>query len=417
MGKGIPLPFMVGLGYSRRRLGDGGTVHGLDEWGRGLLAEGPLASRPARIYRWLLMVAILASTVIAIVDTMPDPWGRFAPLAALAGRGFLALMTLDYLLRLRHAYIESRDDDGGLAGLWRYALSTYGIFDFLAAVPFLLGAAMGMPRDAETVFGILRFLKLARFSPALATLGAVILTELRPLLSALFIIVLLAISAATMLYFAERGSNPAFASVPRALWWAIVTLTTVGYGDVVPLTPYGKMLGAVVAVLGLCMFALPASILASGFAEEMRRHDFVANWQLVAKVPFFAKLSAAQIAEIAALLKPHRAVKGEVVMREGDMGEAMYFIVNGQVSGNSGGQPFTLKSGDFFGEIALIERCPRTATVKAATRCLFLILEVRDFQKFVAGYPDLLVLIWETARQRLAAAEGRRAAVPEGELV
>ena len=392
-------------------------VQGWDEWERGLLAEGPLASRPARLYRWLLMIAILASTVIAIVDTMPDPWGRFAPLMALGERGSLAVMTLDYVLRLRRAYAEADEDEHGLAGLWRYALSPYGIFDFLAAVPFLLGAVLGMPRDAETVFGILRFLKLARFSPALATLGAVVLTELRPLLSALFIIVLLAISAATMLYFAERNDNPAFASVPQALWWAIVTLTTVGYGDVVPLTPYGKMLGAVVAVLGLCMFALPASILASGFAEEMRRHDFVANWQLVAKVPFFAKLSAAQIAEIAALLKPHRAVKGEVVMREGDMGEAMYFIVSGQVTGSSRGHAFTLKSGDFFGEIALIERCPRTATIKAATRCLFLILEVRDFQKFVAGYPDLLVVIWETARQRMAVAEGSLAAAPEGEYV
>jgi voltage-gated potassium channel len=389
----------------------------LDEWVQGLLADGPMAPRRAQLYRWMLTLAILGSTAIAIINTAPDPWGGFAPLAALAERGGLAVMTLDYVLRLRRAFADHGEDESGWAAVGRYAFSPYGVFDFLAVVPFLLSEVVGISRDADTVFGILRFFKLARFSPALETLGAVILTELRPLLAALFIIVMLAISAATVLYFAERGANPLFASVPQALWWAIVTLTTVGYGDVVPITALGRMLGAVVAVLGLCMFALPASILASGFTEEMRRHDFVANWQLVAKVPFFAKLSAGQIAEIAALLKPHRAVRGEVVMREGDMGESMYFIVNGQVEGTSHGHTFTLKAGDFFGEIALIERCPRTATVKALTRCMFLILDVRDFQKFVAGYPDLLVVIWETARQRMAQAEERQAHVePEKTL-
>ncbi len=384
----------------------------MGDWVQGVLVEGPMAPRRARAYRWMLTLAILGSTAIAIIDTLPDPWGRFAPLAALAERGGLAVMTLDYLLRLYGAVAAKGDDESGWDALWRYAFSPYGVFDFLAVVPFLLGEVVGLSRDADTVFGILRFFKLARFSPALETLGAVVLTELRPLLAALFIILMLAISAATVLYFAERSANPNFASVPQALWWAIVTLTTVGYGDVVPITALGKVLGAVVAVLGLCMFALPASILASGFAEEMRRHDFVANWQLVARVPFFAKLSAGQIAEIAALLKPHRSVRGEVVMREGDMGESMYFIVSGQVEGASHGHTFTLKAGDFFGEIALIERCPRTATIKALTRCMFLILDVRDFQKFVAGYPDLLVVIWETARQRMAEAEERQGRAP-----
>ncbi len=388
---------------------------GLDEWMQGLLAEGPMASRRARVYRWVLTLAILGSTAIAIINTTPNPWGRFAPLMVLAERGGLAMMTVDYLLRLRVAFAACGEDESGWAAVGRYAFSPYGVFDFVAVMPFLLGEVVGMSRDADTVFGILRFFKLARFSPALETLGAVVLTELRPLLAALFIIVMLAISAATILYFAERSANPNFASVPQALWWAIVTLTTVGYGDVVPITALGRVLGAVVAVLGLCMFALPASILASGFSEEMRRHDFVANWQLVARVPFFAKLSAGQIAEIAALLKPHRAVRGEVVMREGDMGESMYFIVSGQVEGVAHGHPFTLKAGDFFGEIALIERCPRIATIKAMTRCMFLILDVRDFQKFVAGYPDLLVVIWETARQRMAQAEERQAqSPPEG---
>jgi voltage-gated potassium channel len=384
----------------------------MTDWIYGLVGEGPFPPMRAMVYRAVLVVCIVLSTAIAIIDTVPDAWTGHERLVTLASGMLLAALSLDYVLRLLHARTQRAEGESGLAAMARYAMSPYGIFDFLAVVPFLVGeAATILPHDGETVFGILRFLKLARYSPALETLGVVVLHELRPLLAALFIMLILAISASTLLYFAERATNPAFASVPAAMWWAIVTLATVGYGDVVPITALGKLLGSVVAVLGLCMFALPASILASGFSEEMKRQNFVSTWHLVAKVPFFQRLQASQIAEIAGLLKLARAIKGEVLMREGDTGESMYFIVNGQVEVKGKAGTFILKSGDFFGEIALIERCPRTATVRAISRCQLLILDARDFHKFVAHDHALLEVIWETARARMAQAQGIAPAV------
>ena len=378
----------------------------MTEWVFGLIGEGPFPSRRAVIYRAVLVICIVLSTAIAIIDTVPDAWIGFEGLVSGAGGLFLVVLSADYLLRLAVAYHQRGEEETALAAMVGYALSPYGIFDFLAVVPFLVGEATSvLPHDGETVFGIVRFLKLARYSPALETLGVVVLHELRPLLASLFIMLILAISASTLIYFTERAANPALASVPAAMWWAIVTLTTVGFGDVVPITPLGKLFGSVVAVLGLCMFALPASILASGFAEEMKRQNFVSTWHLVAKVPFFTRLQASQIAEIAGLLKLSRAIKGEVLMREGDTGECMYFIVNGQVEVKGKAGTFILKAGDFFGEIALIERCPRTATVKAVSRCQLLILDARDFHKFVAHDHALLEIIWETARARMAQAE------------
>lgn len=378
----------------------------MGSWLFELVAEGPFPHRQTVIYRGVLILCILLSTAIAIIDTVPDAWNGFDGAVTVSSGILLTVLSVDYILRLLYARTQRGDGESGAAAMVRYALSPYGIFDFLAVVPFLLGEATTLlPHDGETVFGIVRFLKLARYSPALETLGVVVLHELRPLLAALFIMLILAISASTLLYFAERATNPAFGSVPAAMWWAIVTLSTVGYGDVVPITPIGKLLGSGVAVLGLCMFALPASILASGFSEEMKRQNFVSTWHLVAKVPFFQRLQASQIAEIAGLLKLARAIKGEVLMREGDTGECMYFIVNGQVEVKTKTGTFILKSGDFFGEIALIERCPRTATVKAISRCQLLILDARDFHKFVAHDHALLEIIWETARARMAQAE------------
>lgn len=366
-------------------------------WWSGLVVEGPFPPRRASVYRLMLVVAIVASTAIAVLDTAPGIWGGYEAASRLALHGALVLLAADYLLRLALVW----RGEGRWQAVMDYATSGYGIFDFLAVVPFLVGAVFGLPKDGETIFGILRVLKLARYSPALETLGAVILAELRPLMSSLFIMVLLVITTSTLLYFVERNLNPNFASVPEAMWWSVVTLATLGYGDVIPMTVLGKVLGGVVAILGLCMFALPASILASGFTEEMRRQNFVSTWHLVARVPFFNRLQASQIAEIASVLKVYRAVSGEVLMREGDLGETMYFLVSGQVEARRAGVGFMLAAGDFFGEIALLERCPRTATVKAMTRCQLLILDARDFHKVVAAYPDLMDAIRETAKARL----------------
>ncbi|HTH17479.1 MAG TPA: cyclic nucleotide-gated ion channel [Magnetospirillum sp.] len=369
----------------------------------GFLVEGPFPPRRAVAYRALLIAAILVSAGIAILDTVPDIWGDWAHASSLAVDVALVILVVDYAARLIQAWSRRAEDETGLVALWRYASSPYGIFDFLAVVPFLLGELVGLSKDAETVFGVLRFLKLARYSPALETLGSVILAELRPLMSALFIMVLLIVSTSTLLYFVERAVNPAFASVPQAMWYSVVTLATLGYGDVVPITVLGKLFGSGVAILGLCMFALPASILASGFTEEMRRQNFVSTWHLVAKVPFFTRLQANQIAEIASLLKVYRALRSEVLMREGDLGETMYFIVSGQVEVKShSGATFVLKAGDFFGEIALIERCPRTATVRAMSRCQLLILDAHDFYRFTSAYPHLMDDITATAHARMA---------------
>lgn len=367
----------------------------IGDWIEGLVVDGPLPPRRAAAYRIVLAAAAAAFAALAILDTVPALWARHHAAIHAAEAMALVILAGDYGLRLWVAGTAGGDT------LRRYALGAYGIFDFLAVVPFLLGAAAGLPRDAETVSGILCLLKLARYSPALETLGVVVLAEFRPLMSALFIMILLAVFTATLLYFAERDVNPSLATVPHALWWSVVTLATLGYGDVVPVTALGKVLGAGVAVLGLCMFALPASILASGFNEEMRRRSFVSTWHLVSKVPFFSGLDASRIAEIAALLKSYRAVTGEVIVREGDLGESMYFIVSGQMEVRGRGGVFILKAGEFFGEIALIDQCPRTATVKALTRCQLLILDARDFSRFVADTPGLLATITATARQRL----------------
>lgn len=113
---------------------------------------------------------------------------------------------------------------------------------------------------------------MARYSESLITLGNVLKSKKEDLLMTLFIVFLLLVTASSLMYFVENESQPeAFSSIPAAMWWGVTTLTTVGYGDVYPMTPTGRVLGAIISILGIGMFALPTGILASGFAEEIRR--------------------------------------------------------------------------------------------------------------------------------------------------
>ncbi len=111
------------------------------------------------------------------------------------------------------------------------------------------------------------------------------------------------VTASSLIFLAEHKVQPEkFASIPDAMLWAIATRTTVGYGDVTPITPLGKVLGGVVMLTGIAMFVLWTGIFASSFAAELRKRDFVVNWNMVAQVPAFASLDATAIVEIARLL-------------------------------------------------------------------------------------------------------------------
>ena len=154
--------------------------------------------------------------------------------------------------------------------------------------------------------------------------------------------------------------------------------------------------------LGVGMFAMPAGILASGFAQAVKRQEFVVSWNMVASVPLFSHLEAQRIAEIVALLKPRVAVPGEIVVHKGAPGNCMYFISSGQVQVDLTGQPVFLQAGDFFGEIALIEHQTRSASVTTVTSCQLLILDEADLTELMEADDKLAADIKRISEERRA---------------
>jgi voltage-gated potassium channel len=321
------------------------------------------------------------------------------------------VFVVEYLARAWVCVEDPRGRYRGAGGRLRYLASPLALIDLIAIVPTLVALLSPLSTDQLWLLRALRVLKLLRYSSAVEVFAVVVSNERHQLRAALTIMLSLLVVLSSLVYLAERDAQPdRFGSVPDAMWWGIVTLSTVGYGDSVPVTPVGRVVGAFSVVLGLGMFALPAGILASGFVEEMRRRNFVVTWNLVASVPFFQNLPAARIAEIAAVLQADHATRGEEIIRRGDSADCMYYIVSGEVEVLVGASPVRLRAGDFFGEIALLTDRPRTATVVAATTCQLLLLRMVDFRKILEAHQDLREVISRIAHERLATTAAATAA-------
>jgi len=244
-------------------------------------------------------------------------------------------------------------------------------------------------------------LKVVPGIPGLRQLRRVLVQEKGPLLSVLVIFLMVVFLASVAEYFLERDVQPqTFGSVPAALWWAVVTLTTTGYGDVVPITPLGRMVAAMVMISGLGVFGLWTGILATGFAAETRRDNFLKTWETVSKVPFFESLGPAAIADVTHMLRTMDLPARTMIIRKGTSGDCMYFVAAGEVAVELPGRQVELGEGAFFGEMALLGNAVRGANVTTTKVTRLLVLDLVDFRLLMARHPDLAQTIDAEAKRR-----------------
>ena len=221
-----------------------------------------------RAANFFLVYLIFFNVLAVIFESIPAVGTRYAGYFEAFEVFSVIVFSVEYVLRIWCCTEDPhRRYTAPLAGRLRYALTPMAIIDFLAIAPFYLTTLFAIDLRFLRVFRLLRLLKLTRYSPVIEILGRVLYNERRSLFSALLFMLVLLIFASSLMHLIEQKAQPeAFGSIPAAMWWAVVTPTTVGYGDVSPLTPVGKLLGGFVTILGIGTFAMPAGILASGFA-------------------------------------------------------------------------------------------------------------------------------------------------------
>jgi voltage-gated potassium channel len=281
----------------------------------------------------------------------------------------------------------------------------------LAVFPVPLAHLFGVPPATAWLLAAVWLLKVPAANSGFSLLRRAFILEAKPLTSVVVVFLIVLFSSAVLMHLVERDIQPnGFGTLPQALYWSVTTLSTTGYGDVVPITHIGRLIAGLVMIAGLAVFGLWTGIIANGFAAEARRRDFTRTWEFVARVPFFKPLTPGAIIEIARMLRAMDVAERTVIVRKGRHGDSMFFIASGQVEIVGTNPPVRLGDGAFFGELALLGGGVRTATVVATMPTTLLVLEVADYRIFAAQHPDLARAVEEEGARRLAeltAARGR----------
>lgn len=243
------------------------------QWVARQLAGGDADGRGLSFLNWLLAFTIVASVTTAVIATERSIAARFASVLHTLEAGFGAIFVVEYLARIWTAAEES-GPQSSIAKRARFVLSPMGLLDLLviaATLTPLVASDLAVLRIIR-LMRLLTLAKLGRFSGAFRDLSRAIVERRFELLVTIVLAAVLVLFGATALYLVEGSQQPEkFGSIPRALWWSIITLTTVGYGDVSPVTPLGKVLASVVAVAGIGLVAMPTGILAAAFSDAMER--------------------------------------------------------------------------------------------------------------------------------------------------
>ncbi len=236
-----------------------------------LLSKGNVADKPSQYVDMILFILIVLNIAAVCLESVKHIGNEYK-LAFNAFEFFsVAIFSIEYVLRVWSA--PARNDLGNSTNIikrMKYIFSFTGLIDFLAIIPSILPYFFGgLDLRWLRVLRLLRLLKISNYSSALEDFFSAIKADWRSFSAALYLMVIALFLSSALMYIAEHDSQPEkFSSIPETMWWGLITLTTVGYGDVSPVTPLGKIIGAFTAIMGVCTVALLTGIVASAFANQ-----------------------------------------------------------------------------------------------------------------------------------------------------
>ena len=220
-----------------------------------------------------LILLILVNVLCVIFESEPGIYRDYAPMFAVIEIVSVLIFTVEFLLRVWSAPENPawRRMKAGRARL-RYLLTPMAVIDLISILPFWLQFITGIDLRVLRALRLLRVFKLTRYAPVVKLFLDVLKEEAESILAALFLLLVLMMVSSSLMFLAEHEAQPdSFSTIPKTMWWAVVTLTTVGYGDAVPITTAGKIIAGVSTILGVGMVALPTGILLAGLQDQVHR--------------------------------------------------------------------------------------------------------------------------------------------------
>ena len=354
--------------------------------------ESPSAHR--RAVDLGLITLIVIAVVAAALESVPDIYARWALSFVSIEFCLAAIFSLEYLLRL---WVCVEDRAGRYSqpflGRLRYALTPSALVDLFAILPMYVAFLMPDSLIFLRTLRLVRIIKLTRYSPAIALLEVVIYNQRSALAAGATIVFALLMIVSGFAYLAESRVQPeAFGTIPDAMWWTVVTMTTVGYGDVTPVTLAGKLIAAVASFAGLALIALPTAILAEGFAQELQKRDFNKSAEAVAELPQFDDLSAPQLTRLVQCVSIRTLPPRYHVIRRGEYPDTIYFVKSGMLFAQSPDGAKPIGKGECFGGKPLLSDAQPITVTTLATVTLIQ-LRKSDMLQLSSADPELVAKI------------------------
>jgi voltage-gated potassium channel len=226
-----------------------------------------------KIFGIFIVTLIFLNVILGILETVESIYKKIPVFFNIFEAFSVTIFTIEYILRLWSCTSQLKYQRP-FKGRIKFALSPLAVIDLISILPFYLPMIISFDlrfMRALRLFRIFRIMKIGRYFESIRLIGVVFVKKKEELFITVFMVILLLLVVSSIMYYVETEAQPkAFSNIPTAMWWGVATLTTVGYGDVYPVTPLGKFLGAIISLLGIGMFALPTGILGSGFVEELQ---------------------------------------------------------------------------------------------------------------------------------------------------
>lgn len=354
----------------------------------------------AKVIHGLLIALILFNVVSSVLDTVPEINAAYDTFFDRAESVSLAIFAAEYLVRLwvapENPIFAQQSSFSARLG---WALSPPGLIDLLAIAPFVVSQLFDVDLRVIVLLRLLRFFKMARYSPGFNSLVAAVRSERHSLIACLLILISVVLTSSGLMYVLEHDAQPKiFGSIPDAMWWAAETVTTVGYGDVVPVTPAGRIVGVLTMITGLVMLALPAGIVASAFATTIARQNFVVTAGMLARTPLFAGMDAAAMLDILPNIATRSFERSMQIVHRGARAGSLYLVIDGEVEIEQHRHRHRLGPGEAFGGVMGPQR---DLSARSLTRVKVLQIDEHDLLQLCRVLPGFV--------DRLAAlAPGRR---------
>jgi voltage-gated potassium channel len=363
-----------------------------------LLEEGELTSVLGRLAQALLIALIIANVVAVALETIPSIYSRWHVFFGDFEKLSVGAYTIEYLVRMWSSVEDPRvAARGPINGRIAFALRPLMIVDFLAFAPSYLSFIFPIDLRVLRIFRLFRLVKLARYSHALPALLGVLYAERSALFASGILLVSTMCVTGEVMHLAEGDAQPkVLGTLPDAMYWAITTLTTVGYGDVVPVTPLGKFIAGVTMVLGLLLFALPIGIIAQGFVSGLNRRRFAITWSTLKQQPLFDGFDVTAMTDLMECIKADIVPEHGQITLAGEPAHALFLIVSGTARVDGNNADVLLKEGEIIGPEALNHQSAYAQTVTARSNLRVMVLSHEDLRRLARKNPLL--------RQRLESA-------------